>query len=249
MDLHAGPAQGLEACMSRYQKKMWTLSGCLADHREVLRNLPRIAGAYVGKHAVPAAINESVMVTVNSVNSCPYCEGLHGELARMAGVEDADKLMKASSEGECRLLVDDPAISFARIFAENDGRGSNVDAAFSALAAATSEPYAASVRALCWFLLWGSLGGNTINGFFARLTGKSKENSATLFELLFVLYYGPLFLIIAIVNALLKFAPRVPAWFSAAFGLLLTIIAGSWIILPGILGSIVTTKPRVLAYG
>ena len=27
------------------------------------------------------------MVAVNSANECPYCEGLHGELARMAGVD------------------------------------------------------------------------------------------------------------------------------------------------------------------
>ena len=72
------------------------------------------------------------------------------------------------------------------------------------------------LRALCWFLLWGSIGGNTINAFFARLTGKAKTGSSLVFELVFFVYYGPLFLIIATVNALLRFAPRVPKWFSAA---------------------------------
>lgn len=235
--------------MSRYEKKMWTFGGCLADHRSVILNLPRIAGAYVGPNAVDPQLNESVMVTVNSVNSCPYCEGLHGELARMAGVEEPTRLMNASSESECRQLVDNPAISFARIFAENDGRGDAVEQSFGELSAATRPGYAASVRALCWFLLWGSIGGNTINAFFARLTGKAKSGSSFVFELLFVLYYGPLFVIIAVVNALLRFAPRVPKWFSAAFGLLLTVIAGTWIILPGILGLIAGTKPRILAYG
>jgi AhpD family alkylhydroperoxidase len=235
--------------MSRYEKKMWTLGGCLADHRDVILNLPRIAGAYVGPNSVDPQLNESVMVTVNSVNSCPYCEGLHGELARMAGVDDPAGLMKAQSEGECRTFVDDPAISFARIFAENDGRGTAVDAAFDALSTASRPAYAASVRALCWFLLWGSLGGNTINSFFARLTGKSKTGSSFLFELVFILYYGPLFVIIATVNALLRFAPTVPKWFSAAFGLLLTVIAGTWIIIPGIVGLVLSPKPRVLAHG
>ena len=164
----------------------------------------------------------------------------------MAGVEDPSGLMNAQSEDECRALVDDPAISFARIFAENDGRGSAVDQSFSELADATEPAFAGSVRALCWFLLWGSIGGNTINAFFSRLTGKAKTGSSLVFELLFVLYYGPLFLIIAIVNAALRFAPRVPKWFSAAFGLLLTVIAGTWIIAPGILGLIAGTKPRIL---
>ena len=235
--------------MSQYQKKTWTLGGCLADHRQVILNLPRIAGAYVGPNSVAPDLNESVMVTVNSVNSCPFCEGLHGELARMAGVEDPQGLMKASSEGECRSFVDDPAISYARIFAERDGRGPAVDEAFDALSAATRPAYAASVRALCWFLLWGSIGGNTINAFLSRLTGKAKAGSSFVFELLFFVYYGPLFLIIAIVNGLLRFAPRVPKWFSASFGLLLTVIAGTWIVLPGLLGLVAGTKPRILAHG
>ena len=235
--------------MSQYQKKTWTLGGCLADHRQVFLNIPRIAGAYVGPNAVDPELNESVMVTVNSVNSCPFCEGLHGELARMAGVEDPKGLMKASSEEECRSFVDDPAISYARIFAEQDGRGAAVDQAFEELSSATRLSYAASVRALCWFLLWGSIGGNTINALFSRLKGNAKAGSSVVFELVFLIYYGPLFLIIAIVNGLLRFAPRVPKWFSATFGLILTVIASVWIVLPGLLGLIVATKPRILAQG
>jgi len=235
--------------MSQYTKKTWTLGGCLADHRDVFSNLPRIAGAYIGPNAVDPHLNESVMVTVNSVNSCPYCEGLHGELARMAGVENPDGLMKAKSEDECRSFVDDPAISFARIFAENNGRGAAVETALDSLSNATRPAYATSVQALCWFLLWGSIGGNTLNAFFSRLSGNAKEGSSFFFELLFFVYYGPLFLIIAIVNTLLRFAPRVPKWFSAAFGMLLTVIAGTWIIIPGVLGHIAGTEPRILAHG
>jgi AhpD family alkylhydroperoxidase len=235
--------------MSQYQKKTWTLGGCLADHRQVFLNIPRIAGAYVGTNSVAPDLNESVMVTVNSVNSCPFCEGLHGELARMAGVEDPKGLMKAKSEDECRSFVDDPAISFARIFAEQDGRGPAVDQAFQSLSGATRPGYAASVRALCWFLLWGSIGGNTINAFLSRLKGRPKTGSSFVFEFFFFVYYGPLFLIIAIVNGLLRFAPRVPKWFSAFFGLLLTVIAGTWIVLPGLLGLVAGTKPRILAHG
>ena len=235
--------------MGEYQKKTWTLGGCLADHKQVFLNLPRIAGAYVGPNSVDPSLNESVMVTVNSVNSCPFCEGLHGELARMAGVEDAQGLMKAGSEHECRSFVDDPAISYARIFAEHDGRGAAEGKAYEELSEATRPGFATSVRALCWFLLWGSIGGNTINAFISRLKGRPKAGSSFFFELAFFIYYGPLFLIIAIVNGLLRFAPRVPKWFSAFFGVLLTIIAGTWIVLPGLLGLMVATKPRILERG
>jgi AhpD family alkylhydroperoxidase len=235
--------------MERYQKKMWTPAGFFADHREVLSRLPSIALAYVGPRAVTPRINESVMVTVNSVNACPYCEGLHGQLARMAGVEEPGRLMKAGSESECRRLVDDPAISFARVFAEHDGRGDAVERAAGELADSTSAAHAGSVRALCWFLLWGSIGGNTLNGFFARLAGRPKTGSSALFEVLFTLYYGPLFLVIAIVNALLRFTPRVPGFVSAGFGLLLTVIASAWVLIPGLLGTVIRTKPRILAFG
>ena len=119
----------------------------------VFRNLLRIAGAYVGPNSVDPELNEAVMVTVNSVNSCPYCEGLHGELARMAGVDDPSGLMQAKSLSECTKIVDDPAIVYARTFAENDGRGAPEQAAFDALTQSTSEGYARSVRALCWFAL------------------------------------------------------------------------------------------------
>ena len=235
--------------MEQYSKKMWTTQGFFADHKIVFRNLFRIAGAYVGPHAVDPELNEAVMVTVNSVNSCPYCEGLHGELARMAGVDNPDQLMHAKTLSECTNVVDDPAIVYARTFAEHDGRGDAETRAFDVLADKTSMGFAMSVRALCWFLLWGSIGGNTLNGFFARLTGRAKKGSSPLFELFFTLYYGPLFLIIAVVNTLLKFAPKVPKWFSAFFGLVLTVIAGSWILFPGILAQVLPTKPRILAHG
>ena len=232
--------------MTAYNKKMWTGGGCLADHKEVFKSLPSILGAYIGSNSVDPELNESVMVTVNSVNSCPYCEGLHGQLARMAGVENQEQLMKASNLEECRSLVDDPAISYARIFAENDGRGPLVEEGFTALENATRPAYAKSVQALCWFLLWGSIGGNTINGFLVRFKGKSKPNSSVLFEAIFFLYYGPLFLVIAIVNLLLKGFPKVPKWFSAGFGALLTFIAGTWIVLPGLLSLVLPATPRIL---
>ena len=232
--------------MSTYAPKMWTLGGCLADHARVLTSIPRIAGAYAGPNAIDPKLNESVMITVNSVNQCPYCEGLHGQLGRMAGVEDQARLMKAESEQECRALVNDPAISFARSFAENDGRGPAVEAAFRSLEDRLGPGRAASVRALCWFLLWGSLGGNTVNALVSRLKGQSKPGSSFLFELLFFVYYGPLFLVIAILNGLLKLAPRVPKWASAGIGLTLTCVGGLWMVIPGTLGILTRPMPRIL---
>ena len=232
--------------MSSYNKKTWTASGCLADHKKVVGSLGKILDAYVGPNSIEPSLNEAVMVTVNSVNSCPYCEGLHGQLARMAGVDEPEALQSSESVEACRQVVDHPAITYARRFAETNGRGTDIEEAFETLSSTEGAGRASSIRALCWFLLWG---GNTTNAFLSRLRGQSRSGSSFIFELIFFLYYAPLFALIAVVNGLLRFAPRVPAWFSASFGVLLTAIASVWILPLGIIALLIPAKPRVLATG
>ena len=105
---------------------------------------------------------------------------------------------------------------------------------------------------LCPSSRWPVMGeywGKYAQWIFCSLGWTKKSGSYFVFELLFTLYYGPLFLVIALVNALLKFAPKVPKWFSAVFGLVLTIIAGTWILLPGLFAQILPAKPNILAHG
>ena len=165
----------------------------------------------------------------------------------MAGVDEPETLLNSNSEEACRAVVDHPAITFARRFAESNGRGEVTDNAFDELAQTQGAGRASSIRALSWFLLWGSIGGNTINAFVSRLRGKSKSDSSFLFELLFFVYYAPLFALIGVVNFILKFAPKVPAWFSAGFGVLLTCIASVWIVPLGLVSLLIPAKPRILA--
>jgi AhpD family alkylhydroperoxidase len=59
------------------------------DHVTIAGQLPAYLGAYVGpKAALAPKLTEAIMLTMNSVDACPYCTGLHGELARMAGTGD-----------------------------------------------------------------------------------------------------------------------------------------------------------------
>ena len=73
--------------------------------------LPHYLGAYLGPRALPAATIEAIMLTVNSINTCPYCTGLHSELARMANT-----------------VIDkrSPEVVFATVFATEAGRGAKV---------------------------------------------------------------------------------------------------------------------------
>ena len=113
-----------------------------------------------------------------------------------------------------------PAVAFAKVFATEGGRGEKVRAAFDKLVAAEGSGRATNMRALCWMLLWGKTTGNTINAIRGKIVSL-KLWKLTPFEVILFAYYGPLFLVIGIMNAVLAKAPTVPAWFSAAFGVVL----------------------------
>ena len=173
--------------------KVWVTSTFTRDHVRFAWELPGYLGAYVNPLSAcdPKTI-ESVMCTVNSINTCPYCTGLHGTLARMASV---DKM-----EG--------PAVEFAKVFATEGGRGAAVQKAFDKLVAAEGVGRAKNIRALCWALLWGKTTGNSINVVRGKLLS-GKLWKLTPFDLIMFAFYGPLFLIIGVMNAGLQFAPNV----------------------------------------
>ena len=144
----------------------WTEA--LRDHRVFAMCWLRIFDAYVGPNALDAALIEAVMLTVNSVNMCPFCSGLHMECGRVAGLAEPGRLDKARSVDECACLVVSQvhraAVVYARAFAVSDGRGKREAEAFADLTLAYGSGQAQAVRALCWFLYWGSFTGNTLNG-------------------------------------------------------------------------------------
>ena len=245
-------------------KKTWDVNSCLDDHVEVFTSLPKILGAYVGPNSLPPQLGESIMVAVNSANECPYCEGtqrhpataplrhratppppplptgphyhppphigLHGELARMAGVEGSKELQAAQSVQECTAVVDDAAIAYARQFAEANGRGPAVAEAYEKVVAVHGDGQAPSVKAMCWFLTWGSMGGNTLNAILFE--GRQKGP----FEVAFALYYSPLFLVIAGMNAALAKMPKMPGAFFQGIGVTLTFAGGAWLSPVAVLG-------------
>ena len=166
---------------------------------------------------------QAIMVAVNSVNQCPYCDGLHGELARLVGLGDAavelrgckDAPSAAAAMKSVTLPSVVPAVTYARIAGEADGKGAKEAAAYAALVDAEGASRAASIKALCFFLMWGSMTGNTINATKKRLIGLSPMSGLTLFSSLFTLYYGPLFLIVFAVNTMISYLPRMASqtWF------------------------------------
>ena len=218
-------------------KKSFALGSCLQDHLTIMKSLPSILDAYAGPNRINPATIEGIMLAVNSVNECPYCTALHGELARMTGLNQASTVdIKKTKSSE--QVKEEAMFAFARVFGQNNGRGECVAKKYQELEKVVGKGQAASVRALCWFLHWGSISGNTIISFYrCRLFGSPKPGSNVLFEILFAAYYTPLYLVISATTVLLKaFPARVPKVISMAIGCILAPVAAVWIVPVGLLG-------------
>jgi hypothetical protein len=182
------------------------------------------------------------MISVNSVNACTFCSGLHCELGRIAGVQNPLGLNAARRldevVGYATDAVSRAAVTYARIFAITDGRGKKAAEAFGTLVAECGEGQAKSVSAACWFLYWGSFVGNTLNG--AMKYKKPKPGTSERFLVQFLFYYGALFFgLISFVSAITKALPRLPRLLSALVGVVLALVGGSFFTPLGMVGKLV----------
>lgn len=187
--------------------KIFTAKTFSRDHTRFAAMLPGYLGAYIGPgRALAPAVIEAVMVTMNSYNTCPYCTGLHGQLARMAGADEIDETSHH--------------VIYATKFAQEAGRGEEVQTAFSVLEEKIGSAKAASVKYLCWALLWGKTTGNSINNARSKVLG-CKLTSISPLDLLLLVWYGPLFLVIGVLNLILAKAPPVAGLVSTILGAIL----------------------------
>jgi AhpD family alkylhydroperoxidase len=204
--------------------KLWTMRACLADHHRVMM---RIFGIVMAPFILSGIEVETVHLSVNSKNKCTYCTNLHCNLGRMAGMKDAERLNAGKT---CDLDQVSKAINtFAVKFADNQ------QIAPKDLEKEIGATKAASTTALCWFLHWGSYSGLTLDSAF-----KTLFQSPDIFKILFILYYGPLFVVIIVVSKLLGLFPsNGPAIINQIMGVVLALVASIWIIPLGILGAFV----------
>jgi len=224
--------------------KRWTAMPCLSDHIIFLgSHVTNLFGAYTGCCGAPIEHDyvEAIMVAANSTIDCPYCDGLHTELATLAGTgEDAaapGKLLKSTSQAEALAVVNLPGVGYARAMGEANMRGAEEEAAFAELVKAEGEARAKSIKALAIFLFWGGMTGNTVNCCKKRLIGVAPLKGLTLFSLLFFLYYGPLFFVVFIFNSLVipgarcvfGEASKKQVWFFKLTGCVLWFLSLLWI--------------------
>lgn len=168
----------------------------------------------------------------------------------MAGITNAAALNEAKDAEECAKICEaaDPecglGIRYARMFAETNGRGPGEAEAFQKCVEKYGKGRAESIRAMCWFLHWGSFTGNTLNTFLGLFGKKRRADASTFFLATFTGYYSVMFYgIIGAVGCVLRFCPRVPKVVNMVFGCVLATIAGGLGFVPlGILGKLIGAK-------
>lgn len=232
--------------------KRWTALPCLSDHIVILTShVTGLFGAYTG--CCGAAIEhdyiEAIMVAVNSTIDCPYCDSLHTELAALSGHgEAAKRLLEAKSVEAALKIVNRPGVAYARRMGELDVRSAGEEEAYNALCAAEGDARAKSIKALCIFLYWGGMTGNTINCTKKRLLCIAPCTGLTCFSMIFFLYYGPLFFVVFFYNsvvvpcfgAVFGEKSKSQVWFYKFTGFVLWFMAFVWIAPVGIFAGILS---------
>ena len=201
---------------------------CLADHNRVMMQMP---GIIIAPFVLTGIEGETVHLSVNSRNKCNYCTDLHCNLGRMAGMRDARGLNSDKTSKDVEKLgldgVSRAINAFAVKFADNQ-KISTKD-----LTKEIGSTKTTSVASLCWFLHWGSYSGLTLDNALNTVF-----QSPNMFKVFFILYYGPLFIVIIIVSKLLSIFPsNGPAVINQIMGLVLALVASCWILPLGILGA------------
>ena len=221
---------------------------CLADHAIYAKNCTAIIDGYVGRNRLPADTIETIMLTVNGVVACPFCTALHVDLGRMAGLECGAQLNSAESDAVAVALVSEAndkkhAATFGRVFAHLNGRGAQVDAAYETLVEAVGASKAATMRSLCWFILWGGVTGNTILAAIGQY--KKRPGSWRLaFGIPFAMWYAVLFFfVIGATSLFLKIFPgKVPGVLSQMLGCVLWFLASIHFVPLGLVGLLTCRK-------
>ena len=240
----------IQAALDGPTGKRWTAMPCLSDHIVILSShLSGLFGAYTGcfGEAIEHDYVEAIMVAVNSTIDCPYCDGLHTELAELAGSGEPGspkKLLKATDVKSALEAIPLPGVAYARQMGEFDVRAKGEDAAYAKLVEEEGAGRAKSMKALAIFLYWGGMTGNTVNCAKKRLIGVAPLKGMTLFSMLFFLYYGPLFFVVFFYNSVViplfrkvfGDASKTQVWFFKFTGFVLWLLALIWIAPVGLLG-------------
>lgn len=203
-------------------KKLWTLSSTLVDSVRIMVRLPFMLMSPI---FLTAQQIEAVQSAVSGVNKSNISAVYHKQMGRIARMDSPAPGNETFS-------------GYGRSFALSDGSGSNMWGMYDEITVGTGSMAARSSEAIAYLQLWQDLIGNTIGAFFrGTLKGKRRDEQNILFEVIFTLYYLPLYVVMAFGSIMLKIIP--PSDFLYKIVVLIqTLLAASFVIPIGILGLI-----------
>ncbi len=178
-----------DPAIERFTKRTFTLPLLARSLGAVLLRLPVLAMAVV-RPAVRSALREQVMLGVNSVNGCRYCNWAHTGFALAHGV-NLDELAYLLDTGTFGKMDerDATAILFAQNFAETLRKPT--PEARAALAQRFTAYERRELMAHIHAIYFGSLCGNSADAWLARLSGRKIEDGHPVPEALAALLLAP----------------------------------------------------------
>lgn len=225
------PTDGTSAAL---EKRSWTWEGSLADHLRILLQVPFF---FIAPIVLPPKACAVIHLSVESKYSSRFFSHLQGELGRLAGLDDAQELCSTGNLSGGESDEFGCYAKYGRAFAKKDGIGDNVQEKYDVIVEKHNAFAARCAQGLAFFALWGSMAGNTIEGYLrGTLFGTKKEGSSAIFESIFVIYYILFFLITDLISRILKMFPsEVIAPISILLRIIISFIALEWIVPYGLI--------------
>lgn len=172
-------------------KKLWTFVSCSVDAVRIMVRLPMML---VAPFVLSAQEMEAVQSAICGVNKSNISNLYHKEMERIA---------KMSGTTGVEAFV-----AYGRKFGLSDGSGETMWDIYDEIVVGRGKMAARSAEAVAYLQMWQDLVGNTLGAFLrGTLKSKKREEQNVIFEVLFFIYYFPLYITMAISTLMLKFLP------------------------------------------
>lgn len=145
---------------------------------------------------------------MNEVNDCNLSSVYHSAMSKLSSNDsDGNNIVNEGEDNNYYLNIFE---NYGRRFASSNGFHMDSTIEYEQLVALTSENKASAVKSVAYYEQFENLFGNTIMAFLnGTLKGKSRSDQSFLFEILFLVYYFPLYVLLAIYYTVMQSVPVV----------------------------------------
>ena len=173
------------------RQRAYRLGDYLRAGATVLRHLPALRAARRAGRVAPAFVH-AIQLAVSEVNGCRFCSYEHAARLLESGASDRELAQMLAGALDAVPPEQVVALMSAQHYAERGGRPE--PAALARLATYYGPATGRDILNYIRLVHWGSVGGNILAAFDARLRGAPVPGSALWSELPVALLIGPAYL-------------------------------------------------------